>query len=889
MPTLTGGRLGVYEVLELIGIGGMGEVYRARDVRLNRDVALKILPTLFADDPARLARFEREARVLASLNHSNIGAIHGFEESDGVHALVLELVDGPTLADRIAEGRIPLDDALPVAMQIAEALEAAHERGIVHRDLKPANIKVRHDGTVKVLDFGLAKALVDDVAPTSVSQSPTITSPALTRMGMILGTAAYMSPEQACGKAADKRSDIWGFGCVLYEMLTGKRAFEGSEVSDTLASILKSDPDWSPLPAETPSGVRRVLRRCLEKDPRRRFHDIADARLDLEERTASDATAPVATPASKLPARERATWALVTVALASLAAVLAYVTLKTPPAQELTRFHVYPPADTSLGSVSGPGGIIGASSGTVSPDGTHLVFVATDRGGKTMLWVRPLDSFSAQPLTGSDGAAMPFWSPDGRSLGFFVGAKLKRIDGTSGSPQTLSDLPGNVPKGGTWGAGGDILFSAGNSPKLYRVSARGGTATAVAVRGGASNSTEIFWPYFLPDGRHFLYWARSPSRGPGVYVASIDPSATATRLVGSDSQAVYSPAGFLLFARQGTLLRQPFDPNRLTVTGEPTPVAEQITQNVAVGLAAFSVSATGVLTFQTAANLSTQFAWFDRTGRLLETVGPPGRYRMPTLSPDGTRLAYMDVEAGDIWLLDMVRQTPTRFTSNPAIEASPVWSLDGRKIFYRSTQDGGSIFEKDASGAIAEQLFFKGAVNGPSQVSPDGKLLLYFANPGGESVQDVFVLPMTGDRKPQRIVETQFADVEPQFSPDGKLLAYASSETGRYEVYVQPFPRTGARWKISNSGGRQPLWRADGKELFFVSDDRKFYTADIQTVPAFDFSAPHFLFEMRANVFNARNSYWPSRDGQRFLVNMALDTAGSPISVVRNWAVELNK
>jgi eukaryotic-like serine/threonine-protein kinase len=879
-----GARLGVYEIIELIGAGGMGEVYRARDSRLTRDVALKFLPEPFALDPDRIARFAREAKMLASVNHPNIAAIYGFEDAAGVQALVLELVEGPTLADRIRQGPIPIDDALPVARQIAEALEAAHALGIVHRDLKPSNIKVRPDGTVKVLDLGLAKALAGDGVGSGVTESPTITSPALTRMGVILGTAAYMSPEQARGKAVDRRSDIWAFGAVLYEMLTGRRAFDGDEVSDTLANVLKSEPDWNAIPAETPSTVVRVLQRCLEKDPRRRFHDMADARIDLDERVAPAAAGPVS--ASTGPRnRERLAWALLAV---SLAGVLAYLLLKEAAVPRVVRFQVGPPENALFGSGGGMGLAAGISGGTISPDGTRLAFVATDQTRKTLLWIRALDSFTARPLPETDGALLPFWSPDGRFIAFFAAGKLKKMNAAGGPLQTICEVPG-TPRGATWGGRGTIVFSSGNPARLARVSADGGAVTEIQMPDAMSQARAPSWPHFLPDGRHFLYWVRVPAgEDPGVTIASIEPGFAPRRLVASNSNALFAPPGFLLFVREDTLMRQPFDPQRLELTGEATPIAERILLNTAVGVGDFSVSENGVLTFRSGANLSNQFAWFDRHGNLLETVGPPGSYRTPALSPDAKRLAYTDVARGDIWIYDLTRKTPSRFTANRGTETCPVWSLDGSKIMYRS--DNGGLFEKNVSGTATEQLLLDESINGPSQVSPDGKWLLYFAVSPGPQLQDIFVLPLTGERKPRPIVHTTFPEVEPQLSPDGRWLAYASIDTGRNEVYVQPFPPTGAKWQVSNNGGRQPLWRADGKELFFVSDDRKFYAVDISArSDAFDYGAPHFLFDMRANVFNARNSYVPSPDGQRFLVNMLLDTAEAPINVVQNWVAELKK
>jgi Tol biopolymer transport system component len=882
MPLPSGARLGAYEVLDLIGIGGMGEVYRTRDLRLQRDVALKILPSVVAADPDRLARFKREAQVLASLNHPNIAAIYGLEDSDGAQALILELVDGPTLADRIEAGPIPLDEALPIATQIASALEAAHERGIIHRDLKPANIKVRPDGAVKVLDFGLAKALANDASAPEAAGLPTITSPALTRLGVILGTAAYMSPEQARGKEADKRSDIWAFGCVLYELLSGKRPFEGSEVTDTLAGVLKSDPDWSALPARTPHGIRRVLRRCLEKDPQRRLHDIADARLDLEELATQDAGATLPAARSKDRLRDRVAWALAAVSLALLSCLAAYVALKPTPAREVTRFLVHPPPDTVLGTAAGRQLARGAGNFAVSPDGTRLAFVSTGRTGRSQLWIRAFDSFDAVPLAGTEDASFPFWSPDARRIGFFAATQLKRIDAAGGLPRKICDLTEDLYHGATWGSRGDVLFSAGSTPRLYRVSEEGGTPVPLSVG-------DARWPRFLPDGRTFLYLSKDPREGWWVYASAVAGGAAPKRVLTSLGNADYDSSGFLLFtSTTRELLRQPFDVTRLELSGEATAVADDVAITPAA-LSAFSVSANGVLAFQPQADASSRFAWFDRSGRMLEPIGEPGKYRHPTLSPDGRRLLYANVADGDLWVLDMNRQIPSKFTNGAGGALAPVWSPDGAWVYFRK-QKGSRVafYKKSASGSAAEELFFEGSINGPQQVSPDGKWLLYFAYPEGQALHDIYVLPTTGERKPEQITRTPYGEVEPQFSPDGKFLAYSANETGRNEIYVQPFPATGERWgPISNAGGRQPLWRPpDGKELYFVSDDRKFYAVEIKQGPKFDYGPPQFLFEMPANVTATRNSYIPTADGKRFLINMALDLNSPPIHVVRNWTAE---
>jgi serine/threonine protein kinase/Tol biopolymer transport system component len=878
MSLAPGVRLGVYEVRDLIGAGGMGEVYRGHDTRLNRGVALKILPETFAVNADRLARFKREAQVLASLNHSNIASIFGFEESNGVHALVLELVDGPTLADCIARGPMTLEDALPMARQIAEALEAAHAQGVVHRDLKPANIKIRPDGTVKVLDFGLAKALTGDAVPPAASGTQTITSPAMTQLGVILGTAAYMSPEQARGKTVDKRSDIWAFGSVLYEMLTGKRAFDGDDMSDTLANALKRDPDWSALPATTPANIRRTLQRCLEKNPARRIHDIADARLELEQNDPTDA--PATAPLPRRLTAERIGWGL----LASLlAGGLAYSLMRIPPAPPVVRFQISPPENASFGASTGVGRADSTTGATLSPDGTQLAFIV-EQSGRTLVWLRRLDAFTSRPLVGTDDALMPFWSPDGRTIGFFAGNKLKRIDVADGSVQTIGDVPG-VPRGASWGSQDVIVFSSGTPARLARVSARGGVVTPIDL----ADTSFSRWPSFLPDGRQFLYVGRfQPSEtSQSLIVGSIEPGAPPRRIMAFVGSGAVAANGVLLFVKDGSLVQQRFDLDRLEVTGEATIIVGEVLDSPGFGRADFSVSQTGVLAFRSASNRSNQFAWFDRSGNLMEAVGPPGNYRTPDLSPDGTRLAFTDVNQGDLWILDLSRKTSSRFTTETGTETAPAWFPDGTRIAYR--RDGGGLFEKDASGTGTERQLLKEPINGPSQVTPDGKWILYFNVTRAES-QDVYVLPTTGDPTPKAIVQSPFADVEPQLSPDLRWLAYASTETGRNEIYVQPFPPTGKRWQVSNSGGRQPLWRADGKELFFVSDERRLYAMDVnEKSESFDYGAPRFLFELRANVFNALKSYIPSRDGQRFLVNMLLGADDAPISIVHNWQAGLEK
>jgi serine/threonine protein kinase len=667
------GKVGPYTLDSLLGVGGMGEVYRARDSRLGRDVAIKILPAGFARDRDRLARFTREAQVLASLNHPNIASIYGFETEGGVEALVLELVEGPTLADRLARGALPLSEALAIAYQIADALTAAHNAGVVHRDLKPANVKVRHDGMVKVLDFGLAKIAESnrpDGRPTT--ESPIITTPAVTA-GAILGTAAYMSPEQAKGKPADHRSDVWGFGCLLYEMLTGRRAFDGDEVGDTFAAVLRSEPGWSDVPPGTPATVQRVMRRCLEKDPGRRYHAIADAKIDLAEAPAPMAAAVVE---SRGPRRERVAWALLITALLS---GLVYFARQrpAPSSTQEVGFQIAPPEKAFFGAVSGIAG--GLSGATISPDGARLAFVATDASGRSELWLRAIDSNVAHAIAGTDGASLPFWSPDSRSIGFFAAGtgKMKSADATTGDVRVIADAP--LSRGASWGSRGVIVFSWGNPSVVAHVSADGGAVTTISDgRLGQSN-----WPQFLPDGRHFIYWRRG-REGPRIEIASIEPGFTPRTLVRSDTAGIVMLPGILIFARGETLLQQQFDLDRLQVSGEAIPINEQVFISPAAGIADLSVSAGGALVYRPGTNTPNQFVWLDRSGRQLQTLGAPGSFRCLALSPDGKRLAYDDSRKGDIWILDLDRQTPSRFTSDPGVEACPVWFPDGSKIAYRS-------------------------------------------------------------------------------------------------------------------------------------------------------------------------------------------------------------
>jgi Tol biopolymer transport system component len=871
MALAPGARRGPYEITAKIGAGGMGEVYRARDTKLDRDVALKILPEAIASDPERLARFEREAKTLAALNHPHIAHIHGLEESDGVRALVLEFVDGPTLSDRIAQGPIPINEALTIARQIAEAMEAAHEQGIIHRDLKPANVKVRPDGTVKVLDFGLAKALDSTSGGTvDISASPTMTSPALmTGVGVILGTAAYMSPEQARGQAINKRTDIWAFGCVLFEMITGRMAFPGGTISDTIAAVLERSPDWSALPPATPPPVRHALARCLEKDPKQRWRDIGDVRIELD---AAEAWRPRPDGASPKTSRaaERAAWALLVAVTAAVAAVVTPVSREAPTPAEI-RFNLLYPRGVAPDFAQL----------AISPDGQQIV-VAPSGVQQTPLWLRPLASTSGRLLTGTEGAGFPFWSPDNQSIGFFADQKLKRLDLNSQAIQILADAP--VARGGAWQADGTILFAPNASGPLFRVPATGGQPTAATHLEIGQNDHRA--PFILPDGKHFIYYARGTPQVRGVHVARLDGTES-KRLLDADGAAVYARSGHLLFPRQGELHAQSFDATRLTLDGEAFRVADNISVNPGISLASLSASSAGPIAYGTDSIRRTQFAWFDRSGRRLESLGPPDQRSIanPSLSPDGRRIAFSGVVGGnwDVWLID-IQGALSKFTSALALDSSPVWSPDGRQIFYQSGSS--TIYSRSVTEGTPEQaLLTEKAMIYPSDVSPDGNVLLYTRATGSST--DLWYVSLRADRTPHPFVQTAFYERDGQFSRDGKWVAYQSNEAGHYEIYLQPFPGPGDRIQVSAGGGQQVRWARSGSELFYIATDQRVTSVRVtfgaNGKPVLGTSVPLFRTEFDSG-FLSRQQYVVSPDGKRFLFNAATDAIDPPsITLILNW------
>jgi eukaryotic-like serine/threonine-protein kinase len=888
MALSAGTRLGPYEILSALGTGAMGEVYRARDTNLNRDVAMKILPDLFTSDPERLARFQREAQVLASLNHPHIAAVYGLEQTDGVSAIVLELVEGETLAGLIARGPLAVGDALPIARQIAEALEAAHEKGVVHRDVKPANIKVRPDGAVKVLDFGLAKAGAGEDARTDLTQSPTMTFGG-TRKGAILGTAAYMSPEQARGRPLDKRTDIWAFGCVLYEMLTGRAAFQGDTFADTLAAILEREPDWRALPGATPLPISRLLRRSLEKDPRQRLRDIGDARNEIDDALQAQAHAQLEQTASTQWSTERRV--LVAGVVCAFAAVCAA-------AAAIYFQHAPGVASPVRLSVSTPGQITPQLSATLSPDGRELAFVSTDASGKSMLWIRALDALEARVIPGTENAAHPFWSPDGRSLGFLADSKLKRVDAAGGPVQTLADSA--LRNGGSWSQDGLIVFANKIGEGLAAIRSTGGVASPLTTLDRTRGDTSHGWPHFLPDGRHFLYFASSDQpEQRGVYVGSVESKET-KHLLTTDFKATYAPPGYLLFLRDETLMAQPFDAARLELSGEPVPVADGVWTALPAAQASFSASRTGVLAYVNATQWNSQLSWFDRKGQPLGRVGPPDRYwaQIPQLARDAKRIAIGRGRFGreNIWLLDADGGTSVRFTFGGTGDATPIWSADGGRIMFRSAAvEGGSrLYLKNASGAGSEQLVLvSGMAISLEDWSHDGRFVV-FARPGKQSPSDLWLLQLEPNARPRPFLEMAFNKTQAKISPDGRWIAYTSNESGGDEVYVQSFPVPGSKRQISTSGGVQARWRNDGRELYYLASDQRLMAVPVKGGVTFDAGAPAPLFRTRLLAQGSQSvglptSYDVSPDGQRFLLNVRPDDLGPPVTIVLNWMSALKK
>jgi serine/threonine protein kinase len=868
-----GSRLGSLEITALLGKGGMGEVYRARDLKLKREVAIKLLPDEFARVPERVSRFQREAEVLASLNHPNIANIYDLEEQDGAKYLVLELVEGETLADRIARAPIPLEESLTIAKQICDALEAAHESGIVHRDLKPANIKLTREGKVKVLDFGLAKAL-DEGGLSSLSQSPTRVS--VSAPGLILGTAAYMSPEQANGKDADRRSDIWSLGCILFEMLSGKTTFQGETANEILAAVMKTEPDWRLLPARTPPQLLRLLRRCLERDRQHRLQHVGDARLEIIEAQNAPVTGTDLAVATAAPTHLRL-WKSAVLFLALVAAGLIWImrmpqSATSPP--EVRFEFTTPPTPDSL-------------SLAISPDGQQLVFVATTNG-RPMLWLRPMNSVSSRPLSGTDDAFYPFWAPDNRSIGFFADGKLKRFDIDGGLVRVISNAPN--PLGGSWNADGTIVFTPNYSGPIFRVNINGGEPEAL-TQIQAPEASHRF-PTFLPDGRHFLYFVPGPEQVRGIYVRTLE-NQPAHRLVDAESAAIYT-SKHLLYIRDGRLIGQKFDLATLSMTGNPFPIAEHVLASGDSRNAALSASANGDIVYRSGESAAQrQFVWFDRSGNEVGRVGDPDGTgpANPELAPDGRTLGLNRTINGntDVWMIDLARGLLSRTTFEMAEDANPVWSPDGTRIVFNSDRSGVyDMYVKAVAGNSGEDLLLATPQNkAPLDWSRDGRFLLY-RSPNIVTGFDIWALPMQGERKPFPVVQTNSDERDGVFSPDSNWVAYQSNETGRFEIYVQSFPGPGNKKQISTNGGSQVRWKGDGTELFYISQDGRLMAVPVRlsgTSMESGTPVPLFSTQVGGGVQGTnRQQYCVSRDGQRFLMNTVVaGTNASPLTVILNW------
>ena len=851
------GSIAHYRLSAKLGEGGMGAVYRATDTKLNRDVAIKVLPTAFAGDADRMARFEREAQVLASLNHPHIAAIYGVESG----AIVMEMVEGEDL-----KGPVPLDAAISYAKQIALALEAAHEKGIVHRDLKPANIKVTPDGTVKLLDFGLAKAAESSTA--SNANSPTLTLGA-TQAGVILGTAAYMAPEQATGKPVDKRADIWAFGVVLYELLTGKPLFTGETVSHILASVLKDPIDLGSIPG----ALRPLLARCLERDPRQRLRDIGEARVFLSTPIPEAAVAVAPARSSAMPWTAAFGFALST-------AVLAFLYFRAPTAERpLLRFSLLPPPKTAFNQFS------------LSPDGRHLAFT-TEADGNYDLWVRDLDAAAARKLANIGVFGSPFWSPDSRNIAYFDRGKLRKTDLAGGQPVAICDAQN--PRGGTWGSRGVIVFAPTSSGTLMRVPAAGGNPVP-ASRADAPRESTHRWPFFLPDGQHFVFLTRGGSRDATALWMGDIASLERRRVAPGASSPAYDPRGFLLFFQQGALRAMPFDAGRGQTSGDAVPVSEEVEFQLNNSLAKFSVSQSGMMAWM--AGLSTgneQLTWYDRSGAALGTVGPTGQMANAAISPDGRyaasdRLSVQN-STQDIWLYDLVRGTESRFTFSGFRDQQPTWSPDGRYIAWASSRDGKfGIYAKPAAGDAPEQALYESAQ--PLFItdwSRDGRLLVLYQQ-NGENRPDILILSDPLDPAKHRVepwLATPAAELDGVLSPDGKWIAYTSTESGSYQIYLSSFPEKRAKYQISRDGGSHPLWSRDGKELFFLNPNRALHVVQVRTGAGLLASDPKLLFNTRVTT-SAMPAISP--DGKRFLMPAILNTPGdTPIHIVTDWRATLN-
>ena len=900
MPLTSGIRLGPYEILARIGAGGMGEVFRASDTRLGRDVAIKVLPDVFAHDPERLARFQREAKVLASLNHPNIAHIYGIEENAGSSYLVMELVEGPTLADRIASGPVPIEDTLPIMRQVAEGLEYAHEHGIIHRDLKPANIKVKADGTVKVLDFGLAKALSEAPAETDIGNSPTMSAIA-TMQGVILGTAGYMSPEQAKGKPVDQRADIWAFGVVLVEMLAGKPVYAGETPAETLAAVIMTDSSQaiSTLPANTPPAIRNLIGRCLTKDPRQRLRDIGEARIVIEN-VASGKEPDVAVPIpSKVKRRElliQATAACMTLLAAGLAIALVLRAPKLQQPPQPVRLNAEIGADASL-DIADPSVLL-------SPDGSRLVFVATGTDQKQRIYVRSLDQLKATSLGGTETAREPFFSPDGQWIGFFADGKLKKISVQGGEPVTLCDSLGGL--GGSWGDDGTIVFESSTNFPLYKVSSSGGAPQPLITFDKEAGEITQRWPQMLPGSKVVLFTSNSHFNAyeDADIVAYSFSSGKRTTVLHNGYFGRYLSNGFLVYMHEGTLFDVPFDVQRMEVTGQPAPILEGLIGKPNNGSAEFSFSDSGSMVYIAGGSASenTSISWMDREGKIMPLRATPANYLDVAASPDGKRIVYEIVDGKrNIWTYDLASGNATRLTFAGENNGWPAWTPDGQRIVYSSQETGGTFnlwwIRADGGGDAQRLTQSKSSQIHPSW-KPDSNILA-FTQQSPDTGYDIMTLSMEGDEKsgwkpgaPTPFLNTAATEWQESFSPDGRWLAYASNESGRDEIYVRPYPGPGGKWQISANGGSFAKWSRNGKEIVYLEPGGKLMVVQ-QTAAGDTFRASQAQPWASGQVNVSVRAFDVYPDGKRLIVlkdpSTGESTALNKVNLIFNFFAELHR
>jgi Tol biopolymer transport system component len=898
-----GFHLGPYEILDAIGAGGMGQVYRARDTRLGRTVAIKVLSSEFSSRVESRERFEREAQTISNLNHPHICTLHDVGRHDGIDYLVMEYLEGETLASRLERGPLPAKEAVRIAIEIGDALDKAHRHGVVHRDLKPANVMLTKHGA-KLLDFGLAKLRMSDMAPVSVTAMPT-DAKALTAAGAILGTLQYMSPEQLEGKPSDVRSDIFAFGAVMYEMLTGKKAFNGKTQVSLMAAILEHDPpSMLSLQPILPAALDGIVQGCIAKDPEERWQTARDVVKQLKPlRDVSIDSQAGGMPAAPKRTRERLVWALASALLAIIAVAFGTrLALQEETAPQVVRFEVSPPAD---GYFPGSNGVPRFA---VSPDGKYLAFEANSAAAKPFqLWMRPLDSINAQPIavTAATDIAIQglFWSPDGHYVGFFdeIDKKLKKVDIRGGAPQTLADVPGNQ-YGGTWNAEGVILVASITTRGVQRVSANGGVPAQVTTLDRLLMESAHLWPHFLPDGNHFLYHAQTGNPETwAVYVSALD-STERRMLVQSERMAAFAPPNFLFYMRGTTLLAQTLDMKTFELHGEPVLISQSVagTPN---GRAGFSVSNTGVLVYATGAAIAAnrQLLWVDRSGKRSDPVGPSLNSTALKLSPDGTRAALQEIvnpAFADIWIHDLGRNLKSRLTTDAAADQNPIWSRDGSHVIFNSTRDGiAGLYEKPSNGATPERLLLKaepGMLMASQDWSRDGQWVL-FTKAKAETglVRDVWVLPLTGDQKPSPYLATPFDETHPTLSPNGRWLAFASNESGTYQIIVRPFPDPLAgKVQISTDGGIRPRWRDDGKELFYQDSRGRIVATAVTANERFEVGPSTPLFQTPLAFASPAPGlpYDVAPDGRRFLISLPLADSNpnsSPLTVVLNWTSAL--